>query len=121
MLKKLTSIVESDKKIAVGLMSGTSLDGIDAALVEIKGVGVNTEVSLLGFETIPYTVEERIQILELCDPSTSTVDKVCKMNVKLGDRFGEAALQVIQKAGYKPGDVHFISSHGQTIYHWPEE
>ncbi|MCF6137734.1 anhydro-N-acetylmuramic acid kinase [Pseudalkalibacillus berkeleyi] len=121
MLKKLTAIVESNRKLAVGLMSGTSLDGVDAALVEIKGFGPGTEVKLLAFDTTPYSVEEREQLIELCDPKKSTVEKICKMNVVLGDLFGEAALNVIKKTGYLPKDIQFISSHGQTIYHWPEE
>ncbi|MGM7701802.1 anhydro-N-acetylmuramic acid kinase [Pseudalkalibacillus sp. Hm43] len=121
MLQKLTSILKSERKLAVGLMSGTSLDGIDAALVEISGAGENTEVKLIEFDTTPYSSEDREQLIELCSPSSSTVEKICRMNVVLGERFGEAALNVIQKAGYQPGDIQFISSHGQTIYHWPEE
>ncbi len=121
MLQKLTSILKSERKLAVGLMSGTSLDGIDAALVEIRGSGVSTEVKLIEFDTTPYSSEDREQLIELCSPFSSTVEKICRMNVVLGNRFGEAALNVIQKAGYKPEDIHFISSHGQTIYHWPEE
>lgn len=121
MLKQISAIVDKDRKLAVGLMSGTSLDGVDAALVEIKGFGPLTEVKLIAFETTPYSVEDRQQLIELCDLKTSTVEKICKMNVVLGDRFGEAALNVIHKAGYKPEDIQFISSHGQTIYHWSEE
>ncbi|WP_408006639.1 anhydro-N-acetylmuramic acid kinase [Pseudalkalibacillus sp. A8] len=121
MLNRLAELVKREYKLAVGLMSGTSLDGIDAALVEIKGVGSQTDVRLVEFESIPYTVEEREQLIELCNPSKSTVEKICKMNIVLGDRFGEAALAVIRKAGLAPKDVSFVSSHGQTIYHWPEE
>ncbi|WP_221565381.1 anhydro-N-acetylmuramic acid kinase [Alkalihalobacillus sp. TS-13] len=121
MLKRLSKVVNEERKLAVGLMSGTSLDGIDAALVEMTGFGSRTKVRLIDFESTPYSVEERRQLIALCDPATSTVEKICKMNIILGDRFAEAALAVIKKAGLTPDAISFISSHGQTIYHWPEE
>ncbi|WLD91928.1 anhydro-N-acetylmuramic acid kinase [Alkalihalobacillus sp. AL-G] len=120
MLQLISSILNKNKRLAVGLMSGTSLDGIDAALVEIAGVGDQTSVQLVEFESLPYKVEERNRLIELCSPETSTVEKICEMNVELGERFAEAAISVIKKAGLKRADVDFISSHGQTIYHWPD-
>ncbi|WP_257347882.1 anhydro-N-acetylmuramic acid kinase [Pseudalkalibacillus decolorationis] len=121
MLRIISSILEKKKKVAVGLMSGTSLDGIDAALVEIEGVDDETQVRLIEFESIPYQAEDRNRIIELCNPENSTVEKICQMNVELGEHFAEAALTVIEKAGMKPGQIDFISSHGQTIFHWPEK
>lgn len=108
------------KKLAVGLMSGTSIDGIDAALVELEGFGFSTQVKLIHFVTVPYTLEEKEQILRLCHNSTATVDQICEMNVVLGKRFAEVALETIIAAGYMPQDIDFISSHGQTIYHLPD-
>lgn len=102
-------------------MSGTSLDGIDAALVELEGYGFNTKVNLLHFATIPYSAEERAQILQLCHPSTSSVDQICQMNAFLGHKFATAARQVTESAGYTLAQIDFISSHGQTIYHMPEQ
>jgi anhydro-N-acetylmuramic acid kinase len=121
MLQQLTHILQKNKTLAVGLMSGTSLDGIDAALVEIEHSGIDTKVRLLHFETLPYEAEEREQILQLCSPTTSSVDEVCRMNVYLGGKMADAALRVITNAGKIPKDVDFISSHGQTIYHMPEQ
>lgn len=120
MITFLTTLVGKEKKLAVGLMSGTSLDGIDAALVEINGSGKQTKVKLLAFETYPYSETDKNDIRSLCDPGTSSVDKICTMNVRLGQKMGVAALNIISKGGFSPKDIDFISSHGQTIYHMPE-
>jgi anhydro-N-acetylmuramic acid kinase len=121
MLHKLQSILQKEKRLAVGLMSGTSLDGIDAALVEITHAGYETEVKLIAFDTLAYSDDERKRILSLCSPSSGTVDRICEMNVVLGKKFADAALHVIGKSGYATKDIDFISSHGQTIYHMPEQ
>lgn len=107
-------------RYAVGLMSGTSVDGIDAAVVEING---NREeppgVRLVAFENSPYPAGVRGDIFALFDPCNATVDRVGKMNVLLGELYAEAALSVIGKAGLSAEDVSVIGSHGQTIYHAP--
>lgn len=121
MFEQWQKIIQKNKRLAIGLMSGTSLDGIDAALVEIEGNGGNTKVELVEFTTLPFTSEERRSILELCDPKTSTVDRICEMNVVLGKKFAEAAQLVVSKSDRTIEEVDFISSHGQTIYHMPEK
>jgi anhydro-N-acetylmuramic acid kinase len=121
MLKRLLELSEKKTRLAVGLMSGTSLDGIDAALVEIEGASLSTRVRLLKFLTLPYDSAEKSDILRLCDPETSPVDEICRMNVKLGRKMAQAALAVMEKAGVDRSGIDFISSHGQTIYHMPEQ
>ncbi|MBS4192463.1 anhydro-N-acetylmuramic acid kinase [Bacillus sp. FJAT-49705] len=116
----LAKQMDKKKKLAIGLMSGTSMDGIDAALVELEGQGENTNVTLVAFETFSFTEDERSKIKSLCDPVTSSVDQICRMNVYLGHKFAEASLKITALAKYCPKDVDFISSHGQTIYHMPE-
>lgn len=121
MLQTLTHVLGKETKLAVGLMSGTSLDGIDAALVEISRNGRDTKVKLVAFETVSYSSKEREELLQLCSPETSAVDQICAWNVKLGHKFAQAALEVIAQAGLQRTDIDFISSHGQTIYHSPEK
>ncbi|QUI25698.1 anhydro-N-acetylmuramic acid kinase [Vallitalea pronyensis] len=121
MINQLQHLLEKEKRCAVGLMSGTSLDGIDAALVEIEGSGTKTNVNLLALDTLNFNVDERNRILALCAPETSRVNDICHMNVHLGEKMAEAALKVIHKAGMLPEQVDFISSHGQTIYHMPDD
>lgn len=112
-------IVKKPVRRVVGLMSGTSVDGIDAALVEIRGRGLESKVQLLAFESSPYPGEIRTRIFELFSPQTSTVDKIGYMNFLLGELYAEAALSVIKKAGLEANEVDVIGSHGQTIYHMP--
>jgi anhydro-N-acetylmuramic acid kinase len=98
-------------------MSGTSADGVDAAVVEIHGAPPDLSVQLLSFVVVPFDVEQRARIFALFDPITGTVDRICWMNFALGEWFAAAALRAIEKAGLTPYDVDLIGSHGQTIYH----
>ncbi|MFC4775758.1 anhydro-N-acetylmuramic acid kinase [Paenibacillus sp. GCM10023252] len=108
-------------RYVVGLMSGTSVDGIDAAVVQIHGeAGGRPSVRLAAFANTPYPAGVREEIFRLFDPREATVDRVGRMNVCLGELYAEAALAVVAKAGLKPEDISVIGSHGQTIYHAPE-
>ena len=116
----LTVNEQKNKRLAVGLMSGTSVDGIDAALVELSGSGDALSVKLLAFKNTPYPPAVREKIFELFKPERATVDKLGYMNFLLGEYFALAALAVIKEAGAEAKDVDFIASHGQTIWHSPE-
>lgn len=85
-MKKLLDCINKQKKIAIGLMSGTSIDGVDACLLSIEGNGKNTKVDIIDFMTYNFTEEEKKQILKLCSPITSDVSDICKMNVYLGKK-----------------------------------
>lgn len=119
MIHRLAEIVKKPVRRVVGLMSGTSADGIDAALVEISGRGMDLKVRLAAFENTPFPDEIRRRIFELFSPMTATVDKVGYMNFLLGELYAQAALSVIKKAGFEVSDMDAIGSHGQTIYHAP--
>src|SRR4051812_38716163 len=97
------------KKRVVGLMSGTSLDGIDAALVEIEGCGADTNARLLAFETTPFD-RERVHALLGGDTRA-----ICEGNFWVGKQSAAAARRIINDGG--PADL--IGSHGQTIWHQP--
>lgn len=105
---------------AVGLMAGTSLDGIDAALVDLSRTRWGVTAELLAFETTPYSGETVRLILEASEARTGTVDKVARLNFYLGELFAEAANGIIKQAGVRPVEVEFIGSHGQTIHHLPQ-
>ena len=103
----------------VGMMSGTSVDGVDAALVEISGTDSEPKVKLLAFENKPYPPQVREKIFSLFTPANATVDKVGYMNFLLGEIYAKSALSVIEKAGMKLEEIDVIGSHGQTIWHAP--
>ena len=106
--------------LAVGLMSGTSLDGIDAALVKIEGSGKNTNVKLIDFLTLPMKDELKRNIKAACSLTESNVELICSLNFSLGYAFADAVLALCKKAGVSTKDLDFIASHGQTIYHLPK-
>lgn len=104
----------------VGLMSGTSLDGIDAALVEIHGSGLDTRVRLIGFLTQPFPREIREELQDAMSLERSHVQLICSLNFKLGELFADAAEAVCRQHGIACAELAAIGSHGQTIYHQPE-
>jgi anhydro-N-acetylmuramic acid kinase len=104
---------------AVGLMSGTSLDGIDAALVDITGENEQTTVHLIEFLTLPFHDQTVQRIREALSLSESNVAKICSLNVELAEAFATAAMAVCQKAQIERSQLAFIGSHGQTLYHLP--
>ena len=119
MLNELLRLQHKNPKKVIGLMSGTSADGIDACLVEISGNGLHTRINVLVSETYPYDETTRTAILDTCNPETGTVDKVCQLNFHLGKLFANAAKSIANKAQIAIQDIDLIGSHGQTIYHLP--
>ncbi|MDY6878068.1 MAG: anhydro-N-acetylmuramic acid kinase [Chloroflexota bacterium] len=103
----------------IGLMSGTSADGVDAALVKISGTPPDLKVREIAFLTQPYDNATQAAILDLCR-SDAPLLTMGRAHVLLGHRFAEAALAVIARAGLTPADITLIGSHGQTIYHAPD-
>ncbi len=103
---------------AVGLMSGTSGDGVDAALVDIRGSGHNLKVKPLAFVSTAYPPDLQQRVLAAA--ARGTVAEICHLNVVLGEWFARAALRVIQQAGVEPRKIDVIGSHGQTIHHLPD-
>lgn len=103
----------------VGLMSGTSLDGIDAALVHIENSGANTKVKLVEFITHPFPNHVKQEIVQSLSKSDSNVQLICSLNFKLGKLFADSVKEVCKKANFRLEDLDLIGSHGQTIYHQP--
>ena len=113
------NLLKKEKKTVIGLMSGTSVDGVDVALVDITGTCRQTEITLIAFETIPYQPEIRARIFDLFSVDTARVDDLCEMNFVLGSIFAESTLSVLDRCGVSPAAVDLIGSHGQTIHHLP--
>jgi anhydro-N-acetylmuramic acid kinase len=105
--------------ICVGMISGTSVDGIDVAIVRIDGHARGAAVELLGFDTVPYPEEVRAELLGLYDDQRNAVARLCSLNVVVGQCFAEAAKAQLAKAGIDAADVEVIGSHGQTVWHQP--
>jgi anhydro-N-acetylmuramic acid kinase len=112
---RIREIAGKGKIRVVGLMSGTSADGVDAAVVEIDG----GKVRLLAFDTFAYPAALRRQILDLCWPESARLDDICHYNFVLGKVFSDAVIKLCSKSGISLGSIDLIGSHGQTIYHQP--
>ncbi len=115
----LVALLGKKKKRVVGLMSGTSLDGIDAALVDIEGFGADARVALVDFRTTPYTPAQRETIHALFAGDAAAL---CQGNFQLGAWLADAARAVAggdARAGSLAGAVDLVGSHGQTVWHQP--
>jgi len=106
--------------LIIGLMSGTSADGIDAVLLRVRGSGVQTVYKQLAFVTQPFPSAVRQCILRNSVPRSSSVDEIARLNILLGELFADAAARVAKRAGCRLSDVNVIGSHGQTIHHLPD-
>ncbi len=105
--------------IIVGLISGTSADGIEAAVVEIYGTPPTLDWKLLKHLHVPHPETVRNEILKCFRPEYGTVDRLCALNFHIGEAFADAALHAIEATGLKPSQVDLIGSHGQTMWHIP--
>ncbi len=113
----LKSLFDKNEKIIIGLISGTSKDGIDAVLVRVSGSGLNTETELINFVCLPYEVQLRKRLEGL--DSHCSVGEISELNFEIGRSFAEAALKVVKEAGLNINEIDLIGSHGQTVYHNP--
>ncbi len=101
----------------VGLISGTSIDAIDAALVEIGYKNRVLRVAMQAFVMHPFDNALRDRVRQLLPPHTGSTAEICEVNVLLGEAFAEAALAVAERAQVPLGAIDLIASHGQTVYH----
>ena len=99
----------------IGLMSGTSVDGIDAALVELSGTQTDLKVKLLGGNTFAYPEKLRSQILAVCAGKAVSMMELAMLDDAIALQFAEAA----QKIQSSYGNAELIGSHGQTVFHRP--
>ncbi|HVT03264.1 MAG TPA: anhydro-N-acetylmuramic acid kinase [Thermoanaerobaculia bacterium] len=119
-VERLIEIVRKPRRTVLGLMSGTSVDGIDAAVVDIEGGGATARTSLRCFRSYPFPSGIRSRIFRLFNPKLARVDEICHLDFLMGELFAEAANRIIQECGLNTGDVDLIGTAGQTIWHDPE-
>lgn len=105
------------KNLALGIMSGTSLDGIDIVLSEISSVSLETKVHVLKEKTYPIDLKLMKKIKDAMDDKKSNSKLISSLNVELGHAFGQAVLSFCKEENVDLKAINFIASHGQTIYH----
>lgn len=119
-LGKLIDISKKDSKKIIGLMSGTSLDGLDIALCEVTGNGLNTRIALLKFETISYSNDFKDEIRSVFSKQNIELEKLCLLNEWIGSTHAEMINQSLRNWNISNDEIDLIASHGQTIYHAPK-
>lgn len=116
------NLIESGKKkkrSVIGLMSGTSLDGLDIALCDISGWGESTSVSCSEFTTIPYSDSEKNLLKRISSVENVSLKDLCYIHTWLGRLHATMILDALDGWNISPATVDFIASHGQTVYHLP--
>lgn len=111
---RLERAIQQRERLCVGLISGTSVDAAEAVLCRISGTGASVKLALVAHVSVPFEPALVQRVL-----SASSARDVCELNFLLGERFADAALRVIAKAGVSPEQVDIIGSHGQTLCHLP--
>lgn len=119
-LTNLGAIADKQTKKIIGLMSGTSLDGLDIALCEISGSGDDTAVTLLEFKTHHYRQTLKQRLDKISSRSMVSLEEVCLIHTRLAEIHGDMVLEALETWGLAPKEIDAIASHGQTIYHAPK-
>lgn len=113
----LISLLEKPSRLVVGLMSGTSADGVDAVLTRITGCGTDTRVEQLEFYFQPFDDATRQRILAVAGGNFGGTKEVCLLANRLGQIYTQAVRNLMEKAGVDRIDL--IGTHGQTVWHIP--
>jgi anhydro-N-acetylmuramic acid kinase len=113
---RIVELSQKSKMRVAGLMSGTSVDGVDVAIIDID----KDKVSVLAFDTFAYSAGLRRNILQICGAQSGSVADVCHFNFVIGEVFAESVIKLCKKSGIGLRTIDLIGSHGQTIYHNPK-
>jgi anhydro-N-acetylmuramic acid kinase len=118
---RLLQMAHKPSRMVLGLMSGTSVDGIDAVLVEIKGHGADAKVQQpIAFRSYPFPPNLRAKVFRLFDPQAARVDEICQLDFLLGEVFAAAVDRLLKDCGRTREEVDLVASAGQTIWHDPQ-
>lgn len=118
-MRDISEIKRQESRLVIGIMSGTSADGVDTALCRIHGHGLYTKVEQLSFLFTPFDHSVREEILRLAGGGKATAADFCQMNFLLGKLYADAAEKMCQYNDVNKEDIDLIGSHGQTFWHIP--
>jgi anhydro-N-acetylmuramic acid kinase len=119
-IQKLYNLANKPGRLIIGLMSGTSLDGLDIALCKIEGWGQNTKMELLNFETVSYTDDFKNEVRNVFSKKEIDLEKLCQLNPWIALQHAGMINTCLQKWNIKNAEIDLMASHGQTIYHAPQ-
>ncbi len=116
----LYTVAGKSQRTIIGLMSGTSVDGLDVALCNFSGTGMNTTIELKKFETVPYDEDYKAEISSVFSKQLVDLEKLCLLNAWVAIQHGNMILRCLKKWEINPTEIDIIASHGQTIFHAPK-
>jgi len=119
-LTRLCNIASKESRLIIGLMSGTSLDGLDVALCRFTNCGQDTKIEILQFDTVSYEQSFKEEIRSVFSKLTVNLEKLCLLNGWVAKEHAAMIMQCLKKWNIMPDEVDLIASHGQTIYHAPK-
>lgn len=119
-LHQLTRIAEKEHRMVLGLMSGTSVDGLDIALCRFRGDGPNTEMELVDFETIAYETTFKTEIKKVFSKKQVDFEMLCLLHPWVATEQAAMINAFLKQRGIAATEVDLIASHGQTVYHAPK-
>jgi anhydro-N-acetylmuramic acid kinase len=119
-IARLYQIAQQPSRRIVGLMSGTSLDGLDIALCHIEGQGLQTRCQLEAFTTVPYTRLQQVLLRQVLHQRLVSIEKVTLLHTWLAEQHATMLLQTLEQWGLIPTDIDCVASHGHTLYHAPK-
>lgn len=119
-INKLFEIAQKKNRCIIGLMSGTSLDGLDIAYCKISNAGLETKVTLLQFETVSYSEEIKTEIRKVFAQKTIDFQHLAILNEWIALLHGNMVLDCLKKWNIPVSEVDLIASHGQTVMHAPK-
>jgi anhydro-N-acetylmuramic acid kinase len=120
-MRDLFILSEKQRKFVIGLMTGTSLNGVDVALVEIEGNGRFTKLNLIGFLEYPFPIGLKNTLLKNSVKETSNVEDISQLNFLLPQIYFDAISELCNDLKFDLNDIDLIGSHGQTIQHLPKQ
>ncbi|MCB9248184.1 MAG: anhydro-N-acetylmuramic acid kinase [Ignavibacteriales bacterium] len=118
-MKRLTQLSNKEKKNVIGIMSGTSLDGVDVALVEIEGNSTFTKINLVGFLEYPFPKGLKNTLLKNSVKETSNVEDLSQLNFLIPNIYSDAIKTLCKEIEFPFDKIDLIGSHGQTVHHLP--
>jgi anhydro-N-acetylmuramic acid kinase len=119
-ISALHEIAKKNSRRIIGLMSGTSLDGLDVALCEISGAGETTQVKLQQFQTVEYNDDVKTEIRRVFAKQTIDFQHLALLNEWIGELHANMVLDCLKTWGIAPSEIDAIASHGQTVMHAPK-
>lgn len=119
-IETLYKIAGKPSRKIIGLMSGTSFDGLDIALCEFRGSGLETRVNVSHFKTREYQSDFKEDLKAVFAKKIADLEQITLLNDFIGSYYAELILSCLKEWGVEPSEVDLIASHGQTIYHAPK-